>query len=169
VAYNITKLLIQVLSIRTCIQLRLAQSWVLAQATTVKLLGHWLTATFVRAYATNQAGTSYGQDELFASVGVAPPIATERNTIYTTRTPTISVSPVTNFPPNYPYQLFVYIQRPGTDYASRLAVARDRTATQPASTPLEDGNYIARSAIKVGTTREAISTEDIPFSVNATH
>jgi hypothetical protein len=100
VAYNITKLLIQVLSIRTCIQLRLAQSWVLAQTTTVKLLGHWLTA--VRAYATNQAGTSYEQDELFASFGVAPPIATERNTIYTTRTPTISVSPVTNFPPNYP-------------------------------------------------------------------
>jgi hypothetical protein len=123
---------------------------------------------YMRAYATNQAGTSYGKDELFATVGIAPPIATERNTVYTTRTPTIAVSPVTNIPLNYPYQLFVYILQPGTQFASRLAVGRDGTATQPASAPLKDGNYIARSAIKVGTTREAMSTEDIPFSVHAT-
>jgi hypothetical protein len=124
---------------------------------------------YVRAYATNQAGTGYGKDELVATVGIAPPIATERNTIFKTRTPSIAVYPVTNIPPNVPYQLFVYILQPGTQFASRLAVGRDGTATQPANAPLKDGNYIARSAIKVGTTREAMSTEDIPFSVHATH
>jgi hypothetical protein len=122
---------------------------------------------YIRAYATNQAGTSYGKDELFATVGIAPPIATERNTVFTTRSPSISVYPITNFPPNFPYQLFVYILRSNGQLVSRLAVTHN-LATQPTSTPLADGNYLARSAIQVGTTRESISTEDIPFAVHAT-